>query len=372
MIIRTIHLVSLNIPYPPDYGGMIDIYYKIKALSEAGFHIILHAFKYNRDERNELNSLCSEVHYYERKTGFIQNLSRLPYIVYSRRSEALITNLLKDEYPVIFEGLHSCYHLRDPRLKNRVKVVRTHNIEHYYYRALARTVSNPLRKLYFYVEAMKLKKAQERLKFADCIAAISPQDMEYFQKRFQNVVLLNPFHSNTGLNSKTGKGSYLLYHANLSVYENIHALEHLVKNVFNHIDFPIIVAGKAPSQKVLELCSSGSQVTLVRDPGKEEMDRLIRDAQAIILYTEQATGIKLKLIDSLYMGRFCIVNPKMTEGTGLEKSCIVAEDPGEMVEMIKKILSSEFSEERISERSQLLKEFDVRLGVRQIESIIYS
>ncbi|MCX6283192.1 MAG: mannosyltransferase, partial [Bacteroidetes bacterium] len=40
-----LHIVSFDIPYPPDYGGVIDVYYKIKTLSEAGVKIHLHCFE---------------------------------------------------------------------------------------------------------------------------------------------------------------------------------------------------------------------------------------------------------------------------------------------------------------------------------------
>lgn len=31
---RRFHVVSLQVPFPPDYGGVIDIYYKLKALKK--------------------------------------------------------------------------------------------------------------------------------------------------------------------------------------------------------------------------------------------------------------------------------------------------------------------------------------------------
>ena len=33
---KYLNIVSLNVPYPPNYGGVIDIYYKIKALKAVG------------------------------------------------------------------------------------------------------------------------------------------------------------------------------------------------------------------------------------------------------------------------------------------------------------------------------------------------
>ena len=43
-----IHVVSLQVPFPPDYGGVIDIYYKLKAFRAAGYEVYLHTYQYDR------------------------------------------------------------------------------------------------------------------------------------------------------------------------------------------------------------------------------------------------------------------------------------------------------------------------------------
>ena len=113
---KTLHVVALNIPWPANYGGVIDIYYKVKALHECGVKIILHCFEYERPHAAELEAICEEVHYYRRRTGWQTNISLLPYNVYSRKDERLLRNLRKDDYPILFEGLHTCYYLTDPEL----------------------------------------------------------------------------------------------------------------------------------------------------------------------------------------------------------------------------------------------------------------
>ena len=35
-----LHIISFDIPWPPNYGGVIDVFYKIKTLSEAGVTFI--------------------------------------------------------------------------------------------------------------------------------------------------------------------------------------------------------------------------------------------------------------------------------------------------------------------------------------------
>ena len=57
----------------------------------------------------------------------------MPFVVVTRSSEKLMENLLRDKHPILFEGLHCCFHLNDPRLNERTKIVRMHNIEHDYY-----------------------------------------------------------------------------------------------------------------------------------------------------------------------------------------------------------------------------------------------
>ena len=154
---KYLHIVSFDIPYPPNYGGVIDVFYKLKALHKKGIKIILHCYEYNgRDRNDELKKYCEKVFYYPRILGFISALSLKPYIVSSRHSEKLMNNLLKDDYPILFEGLQSCYYINDKRLKNRFKIYRESNIEHRYYFSLCKVDKNTFKKLYFLFASIKI------------------------------------------------------------------------------------------------------------------------------------------------------------------------------------------------------------------------
>ena len=135
---KHLHIIAFDVPFPPDYGGVIDIFYKLKALQEEGIKITLHCFEYGRGKKNELDNYCEKIFYYKRKASKHLLLDSLPYIVASRKSEELVSNLTKDNSPILFEGLHCCFHLSDKRLKTRKKIVRMHNIEHTYYSNLAK------------------------------------------------------------------------------------------------------------------------------------------------------------------------------------------------------------------------------------------
>lgn len=143
---KHLHIVSFDVPYPTNYGGVIDVFYKLKALYQQGIKIHLHCFKYGRAEALALKNFCEKIYYYERKMNKTQLFDSLPFVVITRSSEKLIKNLLKDKHPILFEGLHCCYHLNDERLQGRLKIVRTHNIEHDYYKNLEKVEKSIFKK----------------------------------------------------------------------------------------------------------------------------------------------------------------------------------------------------------------------------------
>ena len=70
------------------------MFFKVKALSEIGVKVHLHCFHYGRPKAKELDKLCASVHYYPRHTGKHQLFNSLPYVVVSRRGEALVVRWL--------------------------------------------------------------------------------------------------------------------------------------------------------------------------------------------------------------------------------------------------------------------------------------
>ena len=129
---KHLHIVSFDIPYPANYGGVIDVFFRIKALSERGVKIHLHCFEYGREHSEYLESFCHSVNYYKRATKVTKLFNSLPYIVCSRDCDELMSNLMQDDYPILLEGLHCCGVLMYDEFKYRNVIVRAHNIEHEY------------------------------------------------------------------------------------------------------------------------------------------------------------------------------------------------------------------------------------------------
>ncbi len=352
---KHIHIVSFNVPYPPNYGGVIDVYYKIKALSDLGVKVHLHTFHYGREEAEKLKQLCEKVYYYPRQKFYQAIYSRVPYIVGSRQSDSLLSTLIEDDYPILFEGLHTCFYLSHPSIRDRFKIVRMHNIEWDYYDSLGKAERNFFRKFYFYAESKKLKEYEEVLSDADLILGISSNDTQYLSDRFSNVAHLPAFHQNTEVLSKVGHGAYALYHGNLSVQENNQAAIYLTRKIFDDIGQPLKIAGRKPSGMLQQEVKNRPNFELFADPDDEVMAGLVANAHINILPTFQATGVKLKLINALFNGRFCVVNKPMIEKTGLEDLCYVCDSADEMKEITKSLFDKEFTQADLDKRIEVLE-----------------
>ena len=354
---KYLHIISFDIPYPANYGGVIDVFYKLKSLHKKGIKIILHCFEYPGRERNEiLNNYCDRIYYYPRLMGLKSAISPKPYIVSSRRSDELLRNLQKDNYPILFEGLHSCYYIDDLRIRDRLKIYRESNIEHRYYFNLFKVEKKAEKKLYYFAESFKLRLYQKVLKFADLMLVVSQEDTEYLCKMFpgNKVEYLPSFHANKEIESQTGRGEYALYNGNIEVPENAYAISFLINKVFKNIQTPLVIAGMNPPKHILKLAAGHANVKIIANPNDKSMFELIRNAHVNILITFQATGLKLKLLNTLYKGRFCLVNDEMLNGTNLNALCEIGNSPSQLIEKLNILFNQDFKEENILQRKKIL------------------
>jgi len=319
-----LNIIAFDIPWPPNYGGVIDVYYKIRSLAELGVKINLHCFQYGREKSDKLLEYCDNVFYYPRKL-LVNPLSvNLPYIVKTRKSDLLLKNLIESEGPLLFEGLHCTYYLNRPELKNRLKIVRMHNIEYIYYKHLAKVEKKFWKKIYYNNEASCLRNYQKVLDIADHVASISPNDHKILNLKHGNSFYLPVFHPNKEVTSRVGKGEYILYHGNLGVGENNEAALFLVKNVFSELKLPTVIAGTNPSselkRQVREQLSykinrsgygrDGSIIGRCTDQyftyisGNRDQTKITQcTLPGALLYCKQQDGKKYRAVRTVYQGQ---------------------------------------------------------------------
>lgn len=370
---KIIHIITHDVPWPADFGGVMDLFYKIKSLHQAGVKIKLHCFVNKRNPQQELKKYCESVTYYDRKK--IKGISfSIPFIVSSRKNNLLIENLQKDNHPILMEGIHCSYYHFTGALKNRIVLLRLHNAEFEYYHQLATHEKNWLKKLHFHFESLLLKKYEKQIAQKSTIAAVSQQDVALYQQQFKNIDIfhLPVFIPYTQPMGKEGNGCYCLYHGNLSVNENEEAVIWLLQNVFNELAIPFVIAGKNPSERLLTLAHQHEHTCLVANPSDKELHDIIAKAQINILPSFNNTGVKLKLLNALYNGRHCIVNKAGVEGTGLESLCIIAEDADDFKTSISYLYNIAYQQNENEKRSNcLLPLYNNNLNAEKLIAIFW-
>ena len=352
---KNIHIVAFDVPYPADYGGVIDVYFRIKALHNLGFKIILHCFDYGRGKQPHLDEITEKTYYYSRQKTLLNAFNKRPFIVSSRRSQELLNRLLEDDYPILFEGLHSTWFLENKKIQERKTYVRTHNIEHDYYEGLAKKAGF-IKRFYFQQEANKLKKYESILKFTQHILAIREEDATHFKHYSDHVKVLPASIGSLDNSAYTQTENYAIFHGKLSVSENEEAVKWIIENIWKKDAslLPLKIVGKDPSPQLKELTQKNG-ITLIANPSSEDMKMLISKARIHVLVSDQSTGIKLKLLNSIQSSGHVIVNPIMVEGTELSGLCTICKTGGEFIKKLKEFQEIELTREEFEKRKLYLK-----------------
>ncbi len=334
-----------------------------------GVKIHLHCFEYGRGEQAELTKYCEEIFYYRRKKYFRASELRLPYIVSSRINPLLIGNLSKDNYPVLLEGIHCTYYLSNGQLNNRKVLVRLHNVEFQYYKELVNSARNVYKKMYYRIESRLLKKYEKIIAKRTKLITVNEKDKATYETIFaaKDVEFLPVFLPFSEIKSETGKGTFCLYHGNLSVAENEKAVLWLLDHVFPGMNIPFIIAGKNPSSVLQSRIQKNKNGRLIQNPSQDEMADLIRNAHIHLIPSFNSTGIKIKLLNALFNGRFIITNSASLEGTGLESLCVIAEAGKDYKQKLLQLFEQPFTEKEVLERKEILtKMYDNEKNARQL------
>lgn len=353
---KHLHIISFNVPFPADYGGAYDVFYKLPALQAAGVKIHLHCFEYGRGEQTALNQYCDSVEYYSREKGHKAISWSIPYIVASRKNEVLMQRLLQDEHPIFMEGVHCTALLMDPRFKQRKCFVRLHNVEYQYYRDLFKHSTTLFKKIYYWNESRLLHKYEAQLAKKATFWGVTEKDDAVYRNEFgcNSIEQLSLYLPNWQVSCLDGLGNYCLYHADLSIEANEKAATWLLENVFEQLKTPFVIAGKNPSAQLQELAHRYSHSCIVANPSDKEMQDMIAKAHINVLPSYTFTGMKVKLVNALFHGRHCVVNDATVDGSGLSAACHIGTTANAFREIIAQLYHQPFTADEILGRKRLL------------------
>jgi len=340
-------------------------------LNELNVEIYLHTFEYGRGKPKELEQFCKQIFYYDRVSSIRSAFSKTPFIVKSRSSDKLVKALKKINAPILFEGLHTTYPLLTKSFDDRKTLVRAHNIEHLYYEGLSKSEKRIDKKVFFKTESKKLAAYENILHKVNNILTISPIEHIYFTDKFKSKTIYIPvFHQNTLIKklSKTGKNA--LYHGDLRVADNIRSVHFLI-DMFKNIKYPLTIASSFKNDSILSRIAKYNHIKFVKIKDQDHIMELFKSAHINVLPTFQKTGIKLKLINTLFNSRFCVVTPKMVDDTGLENLCLIVKTKEKFAEKVNNLINLDFRDEEIIKRTKALESFKIKENAQKIIDLLY-
>lgn len=349
-----LNIVSFDNPYPPDYGGVIDVFYKIKALSELGCVIHLHCFvKEIPGEFEELKKLCKSIYFYEITKNPFHFLSGMPFSVISRSNRKLAENIAKTEAPILFEGLKTTCLVHDARLQKYKKFLRLHNIEHNYYKGIAKSEEGFLKKMALYRESRKYRKYETVLSAFEKVFTLSEFENEYCSAKFHNAEYIPVFHGNAKVADLKGFGEYAFYHGDLTTSDNRKVVVFLVEVFKNLPDCNLVIASGSNEEFVRNQIGSCSTIEFIKLTDSDQLLQLFKAAHVNICWSFQKSGTKLKLINSLFNSRFCIINENIIDDRKVAQLCEKVADEQELISTVKLLFTKPY--EVLDARREILE-----------------
>lgn len=351
---KPLHIICFDNPFPPDFGGVIDVFYKVKALHALGFEIYLHCYHDDRYEvSNELKAITKEVYLYKKNKNPLFVFSKFPLPLICRFHKDIIGNVKKHDAPILFEGLHSTMILQKTKLTNK-KYLRLHNIESNFYAGMSKSETNLVKKILYYFVSKKYIEYQKIIPNFDYVFALSQHEYSEAKKMNINSIYVPVFHGNESNAILSEFGNYAFYHGDLRLSDNKRAAQFLIE-VFAAIpDYNLIIASSNGKQFVESNSRNVSNVKFVEIKNEKQLDELFANAHINVMLSFQEAGTKLKVINSLFKSRFCLINKNMVDDERVLSLCEIADTKQDFIKKVNDLKTKPYTQNE--SRKQVLND----------------
>ena len=341
---KPLHIICFDNPFPPDFGGVLDVFYKVKALHTLGFTIYLHCYHDDRYEvSDELKAITKEVYLYKKNKNPFFVFSKFPLPVICRFHKDIIANVKKHDAPILFEGLHSTMILQKTKLSNK-KYLRLHNIESNFYAGMSKSETNIIKKILYYFVSKKYVEYQKIIPTFDYVFALSQHEYNEAKKLTTKSMYVPVFHGNESNSTLSEFGNYAFYHGDLRLSDNKRAAQFLI-DVFTAIpDYKLIIASSNGKQLVESKSKNVSNVKFIEIKNEKHLDELFANAHINVMLSFQEAGTKLKVINSLFKSRFCLINKNMVDDKKVLSLCEIAETKQNFIDKILDLKSKPYTQ----------------------------
>jgi polysaccharide biosynthesis protein PslH len=361
-------LVCNKFPYPPRDGGSLASYNMIRGLASSGNLVDLlsintskhyspeGARKLNIDGLNRVRDVFVDTSL--SFTGLLNNLlfSSLPYnaerFISREFSGALAEMLQTENYDLVqFEGLYLAPYLSTVRENSNARIVyRAHNIEHLIWESYSKNAGNLFKKLYLGRLKERIRNFErDFLNRYDLLVAITGEDlMQLNLMGNTKPAIVSPFGMYPGeivtRNNDIRDDVCLQYIGALDWLPNIEALEWFIDRVWVkiRIKYPGLkfkVAGRNPGQGLVNKMKRQDIEFLGEVDNSTEF---LSENGIFIVPLFSGSGIRVKIIEALFMKKAIIATPFAVSGIPVEDgtNILIAGNEDEFIRHIGSIMEN--------------------------------
>ena len=323
--------ISSECPYPANTGGRIVVMKKLEYFSQKN-DIYFFCVIDNDDEykyRFELLKYCKEVHLYKRnKSIALPKLVKGPFVCVSR----WITTMKKD-IDICFEKEKIDWVIVEfPQMLGNIGrkifdsgklVLNQHNVEYKTLNNLAKSISNPIKRIIYGIEAKRLYQFEERYyrNFnIKLFTFVSIEDKAFFERKFGifNTLLVPVGAEVYDYEENKNNNNIISYFGKMSYPPNAEAVIWFSNQVFPIIQKEVpeskfYVVGKDPSTELVSLLKSNPNVVVTGTVDK--IEDYYKQTDLVVVPLSHGGGVKVKVLEALGYGKLVISTAKGIEGT---------------------------------------------------------
>lgn len=370
-------LVLLNrVPWPLNDGGAIGSYHFVRGYADAGCEV--HCLAMNTSK-----------HYVELKDtadGFngvaefisipVDNRIRLPaalmnlftgrsFVTERFRSadfeQQLRTMLQKNNYDVVhIDGLPCCQYMDLVKQFSKAKMAyRAHNVEFLIWQRAAEAEKGPLKKWYLGLQARRLKAFEAwALGKADSVLAISVEDEEQLhklQKEAKTVIVPAGIDIDASKPVVKASGFSLFFIGALDWLPNLQGLEWFIKEIWPavHQEFPDLELHIAGKKMPPQVYAYAADKLIIHGEVPSSAD-FINQHKVLLSPLLSGSGVRIKLIEAMTMGKVVLSTSVSAEGSGAEDGIhlLLADDKEAFLKQIRRLMKETGLQEQLSENAR--------------------
>lgn len=371
-------VVSPDFPFPPNHGGRVDIWARLKIFVQMGYIVDLAVttkVEPSKDDIDQVKRLVRNLWIVKRKFYPWNLLSGRPFQCASRAS--LMKIELTDSYDVVWlEGEYVEPILRNPQLKAKRIFLRLHNDEHGYFKQLSMSTSNVVKKFFYLTEAIRIKRVTKRLfELSDKLLYISIDEMSLLARNNQgNKAIFLPAPLSKERFDTPRLGEKVIFVGSLFMPNNRDAIMWFLKEVHPLITFPdyhLMICGNSRGESLgwlYKMTNHYKNVTIYDTPA--DLEPLYSQSRIFVNPMRFGGGVKLKTLEAIQNGLAVVSTSKGAEGTGLipGEHYLLADQAEEFARLIEQLLRDRKLQQHLVNQAQifLINNYDHRKILEKI------